>query len=240
MMKLSAAQIDEYFNGDKLTCLICGKRLKILAAHVARLHGCTAKEYQDEFGLPRRGLVGLATSEKQRSNIKKRHAAGETAIVEAHKLGIKADKKKRYRPLTPARLEANSRQLAKGRQTQSRRAREKTHCPRGHSYTDTKQAEGRSKRCLHCEREREGWKGGVGFAARLNPEAVKVIRHVYKNPRYQRGRLVKCGVGGTGRRWITVLPGGTLAGLFGVNKRHIRKIAKGDRWSRSRCNEKKG
>jgi len=58
-------EIDEYFKGDKIKCLICGGYLKSLAKHLVYKHGITAAKYKKEFGLPwGRGLTADDTKFK--------------------------------------------------------------------------------------------------------------------------------------------------------------------------------
>jgi len=61
----SRKEIDEYFEGNKIKCLICGKYLKSLAKHLVYKHQITADEYKKKFGLPwGRGLTADDTKKK--------------------------------------------------------------------------------------------------------------------------------------------------------------------------------
>ena len=54
----SHKEIQEYFSGDELTCLLCGNGFDSLPAHLASIHDITADFYKEMFGLPfSRGLV---------------------------------------------------------------------------------------------------------------------------------------------------------------------------------------
>jgi hypothetical protein len=54
--------IERYFSGDTIECLICGRHFKRLQTHLAAKHGMTADDYKSRFGLPwTRGLTS-ATS----------------------------------------------------------------------------------------------------------------------------------------------------------------------------------
>jgi ROS/MUCR transcriptional regulator protein len=56
------AEIERYFSGDTIECLICRRNFKRLHAHLAAKHGVTVDEYKRRFGLPwTRGLTS-ATS----------------------------------------------------------------------------------------------------------------------------------------------------------------------------------
>lgn len=51
-------EVDEYFRADKIKCLLCGKRFRRLATHLATKHQTSADEYRTQFGLPwTRGLT---------------------------------------------------------------------------------------------------------------------------------------------------------------------------------------
>lgn len=51
-------EIREYFSGDRITCLLCGKPYKRLALHLPRCHSVTEDDYRKMYGLPwRRGLT---------------------------------------------------------------------------------------------------------------------------------------------------------------------------------------
>jgi len=54
--------IERYFSGDTIECLICGRHFKRLQTHLAAKHGMAADDYKKRFGLPwTRGLTS-ATS----------------------------------------------------------------------------------------------------------------------------------------------------------------------------------
>lgn len=51
-------QIERYFGGKTIKCLICGKRFQKLASHLLHRHNMLADEYRQRFGLPwSRGLT---------------------------------------------------------------------------------------------------------------------------------------------------------------------------------------
>jgi len=51
-------QIEDYLGGEKIECLICGKKLSTLGTHLRRMHDWTVEEYKEHFGIPiGRGLV---------------------------------------------------------------------------------------------------------------------------------------------------------------------------------------
>jgi hypothetical protein len=62
---MTRTEIDEYFNGDKVQCLLCGKKFKALPRHLERTHDITADDYREQYGLPwGKALCGAETSQK--------------------------------------------------------------------------------------------------------------------------------------------------------------------------------
>lgn len=50
-------EIKDYFSGDRITCLLCGKSFRGLGMHLPQMHSVTGDEYRKMYGLPwRRGL----------------------------------------------------------------------------------------------------------------------------------------------------------------------------------------
>jgi ROS/MUCR transcriptional regulator protein len=45
-------EIERYFRGDTIECLMCGRHFKRLQTHLAAKHGVAADEYKSRFGLP--------------------------------------------------------------------------------------------------------------------------------------------------------------------------------------------
>ena len=69
-------EVYDYFNAEKITCLLCGKEYKALAAHL-QIHGISADEYKGMYGLPwRTGLTGTATRALNVEMGKDRHRKG--------------------------------------------------------------------------------------------------------------------------------------------------------------------
>jgi hypothetical protein len=70
-------EIDHYFAGGKIQCLLCGKRFKSLPTHLIRVHEINPDQYKEKYGLPwRRGLCGVGTSEKLSKNMFDRQKNG--------------------------------------------------------------------------------------------------------------------------------------------------------------------
>lgn len=61
-------EISKYLEGDKITCLLCGKQYKSLNPHL-KVHNYDVKRYQEKYGIPYKyGLCGTATSKKLTAN----------------------------------------------------------------------------------------------------------------------------------------------------------------------------
>lgn len=71
-------EVDAYFAGDKIQCLLCGKWYKkVSGTHLAYIHEITDDEYRERYGLPwTRGLVGKNLHETFGKNAKQRLADG--------------------------------------------------------------------------------------------------------------------------------------------------------------------
>lgn len=58
-------EVERYFSGATIKCLLCGKRYRRLAFHLAAKHAMTADEYKGRFGLPwSRGLISAESLAK--------------------------------------------------------------------------------------------------------------------------------------------------------------------------------
>jgi len=70
----SKKDIEAYFDGDKIECLLCHRMLKAVGGrHLACAHGITVEEYKIKFGLPMGvGLVCSDTAKKQGDALKRR------------------------------------------------------------------------------------------------------------------------------------------------------------------------
>ena len=74
----TAEDINRYFSGDRIQCLLCGKWYVMLGKHILNIHGVTVDQYKKKYGLPwGRGLVAKDTETKMSENCKRRMAAGE-------------------------------------------------------------------------------------------------------------------------------------------------------------------
>src|SRR4051812_43295718 len=56
-------EVERYFSGKTIKCLLCGRRFRRLGRHLAANHDMTVDEYRRQFGLPwSRGLTSAASS----------------------------------------------------------------------------------------------------------------------------------------------------------------------------------
>lgn len=69
-------EVRDYFAGDKIVCLRCGKAYKRLAVHLQNIHGMTEEDYKGMYGLPwRRGLTSDASHRAYSASIDREAAA---------------------------------------------------------------------------------------------------------------------------------------------------------------------
>jgi hypothetical protein len=55
-------EVERYFGGKKIECLLCGRRFGRLSFHLAAKHGVTTDDYKSRFGLPwSRGLTSASS-----------------------------------------------------------------------------------------------------------------------------------------------------------------------------------
>ena len=70
-------EVSEYLNCDRIVCLICGRTFALLTQHLRLTHSMGAIEYKERYRLPRkRGLIGLAVSQKLSTALLKTIASG--------------------------------------------------------------------------------------------------------------------------------------------------------------------
>ena len=73
----TTADIRAYLDEDRLPCLICGRRLTVLAAHLRACHGLTADDYRIRFGIPfSYGLAGRSFRRQARARMLDLRAKG--------------------------------------------------------------------------------------------------------------------------------------------------------------------
>jgi len=55
-------EVERYFSGKTIKCLLCGRRFRRLWGHLAAKHGMSVNDYRSRFGLPwSRGLTSAAS-----------------------------------------------------------------------------------------------------------------------------------------------------------------------------------
>jgi hypothetical protein len=58
-------EVEAYLNQDRIDCLLCGRRYKMLNSHVGRMHQMDLREYKIKCGLPlTSGLISASTRER--------------------------------------------------------------------------------------------------------------------------------------------------------------------------------
>ncbi len=106
----SGKEIDRYFAGEKIQCLICGKWFKTISHfHLTKVHGISTDDYKEMFGLPwGRGLLGTRSFEIYAENARKLRAEGKlrTPSKENQKFA-----KPREKPLQPFEKDSRARRF---------------------------------------------------------------------------------------------------------------------------------
>ncbi len=70
-------EVDAYFMGDEITCLLCGRQFKSLHNHLRILHDMQTDEYKELFGIPwRRGLISEELRNRQAITMKQQRKDG--------------------------------------------------------------------------------------------------------------------------------------------------------------------
>jgi hypothetical protein len=73
-------EVDRYFGGETIACLLCGGRYGRLSFHLAAKHGITTDEYKSRFGLPwSRGLISAFSLANSGWDSKRRAKASKLA-----------------------------------------------------------------------------------------------------------------------------------------------------------------
>jgi hypothetical protein len=74
------SEVERYFGGKTITCLICGGRYGRLSYHLAAKHGMTTDQYKARFGLPwSRGLISALSLANSGWDSKRRAKASRLA-----------------------------------------------------------------------------------------------------------------------------------------------------------------
>lgn len=110
----SKAEIDQYFSGDRIQCLVCGKHYRRLGRHL-QIHDLTEDEYRGLYGLPwRRGLCGQGAHNAYSAAVRKRIESGFSPPCDAENRARAHDAiRKRGIRLQPFRKEVSQENIAK-------------------------------------------------------------------------------------------------------------------------------
>ena len=95
-------EIEEYFSGDRIQCLICDKWYKTLSHHLDKIHNMSVDDYKLQFGLPwSRGLICKTTLEKYQNKAEILRSKGLLLTGIVSKDHEKKVHKKGHRRITP-------------------------------------------------------------------------------------------------------------------------------------------
>lgn len=62
----SRAELDAYFSGHRITCLLCGGTYRVLDTHLRKVHSINSDDYRERYGIPYlRGLCGASFTEQR-------------------------------------------------------------------------------------------------------------------------------------------------------------------------------
>lgn len=109
-------EVDQYFSGDRITCLLCGEPFLVLASHIKTAHGVQVDEYKQRYGIPwRRGLTSAGTRQKYSNLMKSKKAAGILPQQPSpeHMAMLRTISKASHRPMVPATRNAVSQHYLK-------------------------------------------------------------------------------------------------------------------------------
>ena len=98
-------EVNEYFDQEKLTCLLCGREYISLHAHTNNAHGVSAEQYKARYGIPwKRGLVAKSLKAKQAAIMNEQRAKGilPQQPSKEHIRQLSIAKKDHARPVQPA------------------------------------------------------------------------------------------------------------------------------------------
>jgi len=92
-------EVNDYFSGDKIQCLLCGKWFQRLPTHLKAIHAMTSDEYREMYGLPwKRGLCSKEHSLKLSEILNKRRANGFRPDIDAAREKSKTSKRRNDQP----------------------------------------------------------------------------------------------------------------------------------------------
>lgn len=90
-------QVNDYLGQQKITCLLCGKKLCILGKHLFSVHGLTSDQYRERYGIPwTRALAVTSTRSRMEQALRKRLESGDQSLNPmTRELSLSASHKKR-------------------------------------------------------------------------------------------------------------------------------------------------
>ena len=92
-------EIYNYFSGDRVQCLLCGKWFKRLPTHLKMIHEIESDEYRERYGLPwKHGLCGKELSLKLSKTMKRRRESGFRPDIDAARKKSKQARKRQDQP----------------------------------------------------------------------------------------------------------------------------------------------
>ncbi len=70
-------EVRAYLDGDKVTCLLCGREYAALGGHLTRVHYITSDDYREHFGIPYKyGLASRTFRERASRHLRKLRKEG--------------------------------------------------------------------------------------------------------------------------------------------------------------------
>ncbi len=100
-------EVEAYLEGDKISCLLCGKEFQALGIHLTRTHKVNIKDYKEYFGIPHgRGLTGITVRKKKIIANKKRPLEFFAEMSRKGASGRKAENRKKRSEYAPASKKA--------------------------------------------------------------------------------------------------------------------------------------
>jgi hypothetical protein len=111
-------QVKQYFAGETIECLLCGKQYKSLATHIQRIHNVSVDDYKIKYGLPFSiGLVAEETRKKYSNAMLLRIEAGDKTLMPISKVAHKGQQSKnRFQPFAKHELSERLKQINKSRE----------------------------------------------------------------------------------------------------------------------------
>jgi hypothetical protein len=109
-------EINRYFHGGDIQCLLCGKTFRTLATHLVRIHGIDADHYKEKYSIP--WTMGLSCSETTQNYRSVCNWRIENGDLDLNKLSLlRKSYKKQQRPQADCWKPRLRQQLYRGRKT---------------------------------------------------------------------------------------------------------------------------